>query len=594
MDYIRGIDRNQLTLFPQSLNDVVDENSYVRVIDALVNSLDLDNLGFRKRKHTGRPGYDPADLLKLYVYGYHKKVRSSRLLEEATKVKVEVMWLMNNLSPDFKTIADFRKDNAEAITKACVSITQLWKELGLFGGKLCALDGTKIKANNNPYKVMSSSKLKRILGEAKSLAGEYLKLLEETDDADANLPQVKLEHLERKLQILRQDKKLIEKIMKEGGENKGKANKDGENKGEANKGEANKDGENKETPAKANVLEVEEHSKKEPTPRMKIKKRLEEVAEVSEISQRMVKKMEEEGITSVIPNDPDAILVKPRNGAFIPGYNLQVVVDQANHMIVTSKITRKTNDKRLLTPMGLEAKEYVEPQCLLLADKGYDARRDIITCTKEGYVPVVPKQGNSKNAAKGMFRKSDFIYDHEKNHYICPKGEFLTPLNGKVDKECETYMSKACESCPIRHKCTESAKGRQIKRYINEKLAEAAYQRARDMKSEKIRSALAEHPFGYLKQFVGMRDFITSGLEMVECESRLAVCGYNLRRAFKVLGAKRLLELIKELVKGKGLVAIFRDQCLQTRTLIAIHLLIGTLIKRSNIWPAHLNIQKIA
>jgi len=113
MDYIRGLTRNQVMLFPEAVEDYITEDNPVRFIDAFVASLDLAELGFRRAPpaETGRPAYDPGDLLWLYLYGYLHRVRSSRMLEREAKVNLEVMWLLGKLRPDFKTIADFRRDN---------------------------------------------------------------------------------------------------------------------------------------------------------------------------------------------------------------------------------------------------------------------------------------------------------------------------------------------------------------------------------------------------------------------------------------------------------------------------------------------------
>src|SRR5216683_1837265 len=121
MDYIRGVTRNQVILFPETVEDYITEDNPVRFIDALVSGLDLAALGFNRAQpaETGRPAYDPGDLLRLYLYGYLNRVRSSRMLERETKVNIEVMWLLGKLRPDFKTVADFRRDNLGAIKQVC-------------------------------------------------------------------------------------------------------------------------------------------------------------------------------------------------------------------------------------------------------------------------------------------------------------------------------------------------------------------------------------------------------------------------------------------------------------------------------------------
>ena len=150
MDYIRGANRNQVILFPESVEDYITADNPVRFIDAFVASLDLAELGFLRAQpaETGRPAYDPGDLLRLYLYGYLNRVRSSRMLERETKVNLEVMWLLGKLSPDFKTVADFRRDNLAAIKGVCREFTLLCRKLKLFGGELVGVDGSKFKAVN--------------------------------------------------------------------------------------------------------------------------------------------------------------------------------------------------------------------------------------------------------------------------------------------------------------------------------------------------------------------------------------------------------------------------------------------------------------
>ena len=145
MDYIRGVSRDQVMLFPDCVEEYITADNAVRFIDAFVASLDLGQLGFTRAQpaETGRPAYDPGDLLRLYLYGYLNRVRSSRMLERETKVNIEVMWLLGKLRPDFKTIADFRRDNLAALKQVCREFTLLCRKLELFGGELVAIDGSK-------------------------------------------------------------------------------------------------------------------------------------------------------------------------------------------------------------------------------------------------------------------------------------------------------------------------------------------------------------------------------------------------------------------------------------------------------------------
>jgi transposase len=156
MSYVRGEDRGQGVLLPSALEDYVTADGPVRVIDAFVDGLDVSGLGFGRAAPagTGRPPYDPRDLLKLYVYGYLNEVRSSRRLERECGRNVEVMSLLRRLAPDFKTIADFRRDNGAAIVGACRAFVLFCRDQGLFRARLVALDGSKFRAAASPKRIM--------------------------------------------------------------------------------------------------------------------------------------------------------------------------------------------------------------------------------------------------------------------------------------------------------------------------------------------------------------------------------------------------------------------------------------------------------
>jgi transposase len=151
MARLAGHSRSQLLLLPEAVDDYVGPDNSVRFIEAFVDELDLGATGFARvvPKATGRPGYDPADLLKLYIYGYLNRVRSSRRLKAETHRNIEVIWLLRGLKPDFKTIADFRRDNRAAFLPMFRALVLLCRQLDLFGRALLAVDGTRIKAVNN-------------------------------------------------------------------------------------------------------------------------------------------------------------------------------------------------------------------------------------------------------------------------------------------------------------------------------------------------------------------------------------------------------------------------------------------------------------
>ena len=200
--FVEGVDRGQATLFPECLEDWIEEDNPVRVIDAFVEKLDLFRLGFDgvAPEATGRPSYHPAVLLKLYIYGYLGRVQSSRRLEREAERNVEVMWLTGRLIPDHKTIADFRKDSGPAIKQVCVQFVELCRLMGLLTNASVAIDGSKFKAVNTRDKNFTRGKVERRRAQLEQSVARYLAQL---DTADRQEPSeelaAKTAHLKEKL-----------------------------------------------------------------------------------------------------------------------------------------------------------------------------------------------------------------------------------------------------------------------------------------------------------------------------------------------------------------------------------------------------------
>ena len=183
MDFISGEGREQIILFPQTISEYIQEDSTARVIDAYVDSLNLAALGFSRSEtnKTGRPPYDPKDILKLFIYGYVFRVRSSRRLEAESARNLEVMWLLRKLSPDHKTIADFRKDNPKALKNVFRHFVKFCAKMGLYGKELAGIDGSKFKAVNAKDRNFTKDKLKDRIERIDNKIDEYLREMEETD-----------------------------------------------------------------------------------------------------------------------------------------------------------------------------------------------------------------------------------------------------------------------------------------------------------------------------------------------------------------------------------------------------------------------------
>jgi transposase len=183
MNYIRGSDREEILLLPEALEDYIGADNPVRFIEVFVGQLDLQAAGLVRASlaDTGRPPYDPGDLLRLYLYGYLNRVRSSRSLEREAGRNLELMWLWRKLRPDFKTIADFRKEKGLGIKRVCGEFTLLCRKLELFGGELVAIDWTKIKAQNAKGRNYSAAKVRLLLKEVEKKVSSYLKELDQVD-----------------------------------------------------------------------------------------------------------------------------------------------------------------------------------------------------------------------------------------------------------------------------------------------------------------------------------------------------------------------------------------------------------------------------
>jgi transposase len=213
--FVEGVDRGQITLFPDCLEDWINDENPVRVIDVFVDELDLRDLGFWRvePRATGRPGYHPSDLLKLYIYGYLNRVQSSRRLEREAGRNVEVMWLTGRLAPDHKTIADFRKDNGAAIRKVCSEFVVLCRQLELFADASVAIDGAKFKAVNTRDKNFTRAKMKRRMEQIEESVERYLHQLDSADRQEPSLAKTtKTARLNDKLATLKKEMRRLGRL----------------------------------------------------------------------------------------------------------------------------------------------------------------------------------------------------------------------------------------------------------------------------------------------------------------------------------------------------------------------------------------------
>src|SRR5271157_2734192 len=205
--FVEGVDRGQCALLPPSLDDYVAQDNPVRAVDLFVEGLDLSKLGFERVQplETGRPGYDPKTMLKIYIYGYLNRVPSSRRLERECQRNLELIWLTGGLAPDFKTIADFRKDNGEAIGKVCREFVALCRRLQLLNSASVAIDGSKFKAVNARDKNFTEAKMKRRLERIDESIARYMTQLETADRRGDAVPEARVVRFKDKIVKLREE-----------------------------------------------------------------------------------------------------------------------------------------------------------------------------------------------------------------------------------------------------------------------------------------------------------------------------------------------------------------------------------------------------
>ncbi len=217
--FIEGLDRTQTTLLPDCVDDYIGEESSVRAIDAFIDMLDLASLGFDiKPEATGRPGYHPATMLKMYLYGYLNQVQSSRRLERECGRNLELIWLTGQLKPDFKTIADFRKDNGPAIRKVCQQFVALCRDIDLLDADIVAIDGSKFKAVNAKARNYTREKLRRRLGEIDEAIARYLTELDRADEVLAKtgmvMPEARVARALKKLAHYKKESDALRAVEK--------------------------------------------------------------------------------------------------------------------------------------------------------------------------------------------------------------------------------------------------------------------------------------------------------------------------------------------------------------------------------------------
>jgi transposase len=500
MKWITGLDRSQTLLLPERLEEYIAADNPVRVIDAFVDSLDLVAEGFRFPTEDplgrGRPAFHPGALLKLYLYGYTHGIRSSRRLEAECVRNVEVLWLLQKLQPDFKTIADFRKDNRAAFKNLLRDFTALCQGWELFGGELFAVDGTKIKAVNNPSRNFSQTKLRQRLQALEERIERYLQALDEADAAEATafapppgLPTAA--QVREKLAQLRQAQATCQQRL-----------------------------DSLEASGVTQVSLTDADSRAMGT-----------------------------GRRSVVGYNVQTV-VDAKHKLIVASAATNAVNDvgQLAPMVRAAQATLAPARSAVATPPVPAVETATPPAVKVVADTGYYKGEDIKVCQDTGWEPYVARGKVSPSERQGLYGKPAFQYDAKSDTYRCPAGATL-PRQRTLERETKTEWEysapSACAACGQKARCTKSAY-RTLTRWEHEARLERMDQRlAQEPAVLKRRGGLVEHPYGTIKQRILVGGFLVRGLEKVGAEVSLAHWAYNFKRVVAILGVPALLAALR-------------------------------------------------
>lgn len=501
--------KNRLQIEMSCLEDRITAVNPVRVIDAFIDALDLEKLGFGSSipeystdespnpsaplvNKGGRPSYASCDLLRLYIYGYYNRIRSSRMLERECWRNVELHWLIGGISPNYHTISDFRKDHRKALKKVFKIFVRFLLENELIEGDTLAIDGTKVRAVNSKKNNYNKAKVERQLSYIENKTEEYLNQLEEMDaseKAGADL-QIKKEEVQAKIEKLK-----INKVF----------------------------------------------------------------------YNNMARRVAQSEDLQVSTTDPDSRSMPIHHNQIEVAYNIQCATDQKNCLITHFEVTNE-NDTKALFKAAHDTKEALQKSAndsiTVLADKGYHNGEQLHQCEAENIITIVANRERSaetNNIPTADYFSEKFIYDAGKNTYTCPAGETLT-TNGswytkdhtaKTRKKSTKYLfqqfkTKACTSCGVKQFCTKNAKGRIIDRSEHQDTVDRNNARMINEKSRYLlRQQIVEHPFGTIKRSWGYYFTLLKGKEKVNGEYAIIFTVYNLRRSVSILGVPELIKRLK-------------------------------------------------
>lgn len=483
MSHLTGTDREQLNMFPLSLDEMVDQENPVRVIDLFVNRFDFVKLGFTHAipAGEGRPPFAPADLMKLYLYGYLNRIRSSRKLEKECERNLELIWLMKGLRPAFRTIAGFRSSHAKQIKNFFREFVLLLKGWDLIEGKLIAIDGSKFRAQNAKKNNFNEDKINRQVEYIDNKINEYVTALDENDKEENGDRKLNIQDIKKKIetQQQRRDKyeALREELKQSGQEQVSTTDKDARS-----------------MPVNHNRIEVSYN-----------------VQTAVDEKNKLIVHYENTNV-----NDKKAlaeVAVETKN--ILQKESIQALADKGYH-----------NGEQLDTCSKNNIVTYV-------------AAPDI---PRSNEIPTPKYHGD-----KFIYDKEKDCYTCPEGKTLTTNGSWYTKGNGnKYQNQVQHYKTKACSSCPAKALCTKNKDGRLIQRSQFAQAVEANAKRVTEEKEKYLlRQQIVEHPFGTIKRQWGFDHVLMKGLKKNEAEFGLIFSVYNLRRILSILGISELKKRLR-------------------------------------------------
>lgn len=526
MGYIIGDSRDQITLFPETLEEYISEDNPVRVIEAFVNNLDIIDAGFKNAvpAKEGRPSYSPRILLKLYIYGYFNKIRSSRKLMAECGRNVEVMWLLCKLIPDFRTIADFRKNNAKALKKVFRTFVKICMELNLYTKELVAIDGSKFRAANSKDNNVTVSKLEDKLKRIEKNINEYLEELDRYDKNEDATKDLTKEELQEKLEILNQRKETYNEYLKDMKENNEtqKSFVDPESRLMRTHSGGFEVCYNVQTAVDAGNHMIVDFD---------VTNNCNDNGLLCEGAEKAKEALETDILEVVADNGYESTedMLECLKTGIIPNVALK-------NGVTEHEITLEYKDTEI-TPELLNS---TKPE-------------DIQKCLETGVLPIAYTNKNIEievvEEIKSGSSNECFILNEDEETVTCPQGKILNKSAYLKNKSATRFVSKsACSNCS--NKCT-TADFKQVDLKAEQKILYLKCQNYVERKviirikpgKEKLKSrkCIVEHPFGTIKRWCDGSYLLMKSKIKANAELSLSFLAYNMKRAIKIVGVERLV-----------------------------------------------------